>query len=98
MMKTGKPVSELARTAMERVPQVLENVTLPDRRPLEQMAALSALTAKVKQELGEDGRILIRWSGTEPKLRVMVEGPDEARISAWAQDLIAAARADIPTA
>jgi phosphoglucosamine mutase len=96
MMKTGKPVSELARTAMERVPQVLENVTLPDRRPLDQMATLSALSAKVKQELGDDGRILIRWSGTEPKLRVMVEGPDEARISAWAQELIAAARTDIP--
>jgi phosphoglucosamine mutase len=96
MMKTGKPVSELARTAMERVPQVLENISLPARMPLEQMAKLTATSAKVKQELGDEGRILIRWSGTEPKLRVMVEGPDEARISAWAQDLIAAARADIP--
>jgi phosphoglucosamine mutase len=98
MMKTGKPVSELARTAMERVPQVLENVSLPARRPLEEMAKLCEITAKVKQELGEDGRILVRWSGTEPKLRIMLEGPDEARIMAWAQDLIAAARADIPTA
>ena len=98
MVKTGKPVSELARAAMERVPQVLENISLPARRPLDQMAKLSATTAKVKQELGEDGRILIRWSGTEAKLRIMVEGPDEARIAAWAQDLIAAARADIPTA
>jgi phosphoglucosamine mutase len=98
MMKTGKPVSELAKAAMERVPQVLENVTLPARRPLEQMARLSAVTEKVKKELGEDGRLLVRWSGTEPKLRVMVEGPDEAKIAAWARDLIEAARADIPTA
>jgi phosphoglucosamine mutase len=98
MMKTGKPVSELARAAMERVPQVLENVTLPARRPLEQMERLAAVTAKVKKELGEDGRLLVRWSGTEPKLRVMVEGPDEAKIAGWAKDLIEAARADIPTA
>jgi phosphoglucosamine mutase len=98
MMKTGKPVSELAKAAMERVPQVLENVTLPARRPLEQMAKLSAVTEKVKKELGDDGRLLVRWSGTEPKLRVMVEGPDEAKIAGWAKDLIDAARADIPTA
>ena len=98
MIRTGKPLSELARSAMERVPQVLENVSLPARRPLDQMAKLTEVTAKVTRELGEDGRILIRWSGTEAKLRIMVEGPDEARIAAWAQDLIAAARADIPTA
>jgi phosphoglucosamine mutase len=96
MMKTGKPVSELARAAMERVPQVLENVSLPARRPLEQMARLAAASEKVKKELGEDGRILVRWSGTEAKLRIMVEGPDEARIAVWARDLIDAARADIP--
>jgi phosphoglucosamine mutase len=96
MMKTGKPVSELARAAMERVPQVLENVSLPARRPLEQMEKLSAASAKVQKELGDEGRILIRWSGTEPKLRIMVEGPDESRIATWARDLIDAARADIP--
>ena len=98
MMKTGKTVSELARTAMERVPQVLENVSLPARRPLDQMAKLTEIMARVKNELGDDGRILIRWSGTEPKLRIMVEGPDEARIAVWAKDLIDAARADIPAA
>jgi phosphoglucosamine mutase len=81
---------------MERVPQVLENVSLPARRPLEQMEKLSAAQAKVQRELGDEGRILIRWSGTEPKLRIMVEGPDESRIATWARDLIEAARADIP--
>ena len=96
MVKTGKTVSELARAAMERVPQVLENISLPARRPLEQMAKLSEASAKVKRELGDEGRLLIRWSGTEAKLRIMVEGPDEARIAVWARDLIDAARADIP--
>jgi phosphoglucosamine mutase len=40
--------------------------------------------------------VLVRWSGTEPKLRIMLEGPDEARIQAWAKDLAQAARRDVP--
>jgi phosphoglucosamine mutase len=96
MLRTGKPLSELARVAIERVPQVLENVTLPARRPLEEMSRLSKASALVKSELGEEGRILIRWSGTEPKLRIMLEGPDESRIRGWARDLVDAARQDIP--
>jgi phosphoglucosamine mutase len=95
MIRTGKPLSELARQAMERVPQVTESVTLPARRPLEEMAALARCTDAVRQSLGSDGRVLVRWSGTEPKLRVMVEGPDEERIAAMAQELIAAARQDV---
>jgi phosphoglucosamine mutase len=94
MVRTGKPLSELARTAMDRVPQVLENVTLPARRDLDTMVALSETTAKVKKALGKEGRVLIRWSGTEPKLRIMLEGPNETKIRAWALDLAAAARKD----
>ena len=96
MMRTGKPLSELAREAMERVPQVLENVVLPSRRPLEDMLHLSKAAEEVKASLGREGRVLIRWSGTEPKLRIMLEGPDEARIQAWAQGLAQAARRDVP--
>ena len=95
VIRTGKPLSELAREAMERVPQVLESVTLPARRPLEEMAALQALVTESRATLGRDGRVLVRWSGTEPKLRVMVEGPDEERIATLAQDLVAAARRDV---
>src|SRR5262245_42546150 len=95
MVRSGKPLSELARTAMERVPQVLENVTLPARRPLEEMQALSALSDEVRRALGAEGRVLVRWSGTEPKLRIMLEGPDEPRIRQWARDLAEAARRDV---
>jgi phosphoglucosamine mutase len=95
MIRTGKPLSELAQEAMERVPQVLESVTLPARRPLEDMASLQRLIEQVKAGLGKEGRVLVRWSGTEPKLRVMVEGPDEGRIGTIAQDLVAAAREDV---
>jgi phosphoglucosamine mutase len=97
MIRTGRPLSELAQEAMEHVPQVFENVTLPARKPLEEMTSLQALIARVKAALGEEGRVLVRWSGTEPKLRVMVEGPDETRIGAMARDLVAAARQDVGT-
>jgi phosphoglucosamine mutase len=95
MTRTGKPLSELAHEAMERVPQVLESVTLRARKPLEDMATLQTLVERVKATLGKEGRVLVRWSGTEPKLRVMVEGPDEGRIGTIAQDLVAAAREDV---
>ncbi len=95
MIRTGQPLSELAQQAMERVPQVLESVTLRARKPLEDMASLQRLIAQVKAGLGKEGRVLVRWSGTEPKLRVMVEGPDEGRIRTIAQDLVAAAREDV---
>jgi phosphoglucosamine mutase len=96
MVRTGRPLSELARSAMERVPQVLENVTLPGRRPLEEMSHLGRMTERVRTELGDDGRVLVRWSGTEPKLRIMLEGPDEDRIRAWAKELAEAASRDVP--
>ncbi len=95
MMRTGRPLSELAREALERVPQVLENVTLPARRPLEEMARLSRLCEQIKRTLGDEGRLLVRWSGTEPKLRIMLEGPDAGRIRQWAKDLADEARRDV---
>jgi len=95
MIRTGQPLSELAQQAMERVPQVLESVTLRARKPLEDMASLQRLIERVRASLGKEGRVLVRWSGTEPKLRVMVEGPDEGRIRTIAQDLVAAAREDV---
>jgi phosphoglucosamine mutase len=94
MLRTGKPLSELADRAMRRVPQVLENVTLSSRMPLEDMRRLADLTAKITKALGADGRVFVRWSGTEPKLRIMLEGPNEVRIRVWAKELAAAAKRD----
>ena len=95
LIRTGKPLSELAREAMERVPQVLESVTLAARKPLEDMSSLQQLIGLVRTNLGKDGRVLVRWSGTEPKLRVMVEGPDASRIGTMARELVDAARKDV---
>jgi phosphoglucosamine mutase len=98
MLRTGRPLSELAERAMQRVPQVLENVTLSARRPLEGMRRLTELTRQIGEALGADGRVLVRWSGTEPKLRIMLEGPREDRIRAWAMELAEAARRDAASA
>lgn len=95
MVREQRPLSELSRTVMTRVPQVLEGVTLKARRPIEEMPSLSSALSSHEQALGAEGRILVRWSGTEPKLRVMVEGPDEARIREIALLLCDAARADL---
>jgi phosphoglucosamine mutase len=94
MLRTGKPLSELAGSAMLRVPQILESVILPSRMPLSEMPRLARLTSKIAKALGHDGRVLVRWSGTEPKLRIMLEGPDADRIGIWALDLAEAARKD----
>ncbi len=94
MIRKGEPLSELAAAAMTRVPQVLESVTLPRRRPLGELKRLQSVMRSVSKSLGRRGRILVRWSGTEPKLRVMIEGENETAIRAHAQSLIAAARQD----
>ncbi len=95
MLRTGKPLSELARRALDRVPQLLHNVTLPSRKPLDEMPKLEAHIKKVERALGKNGRVLVRWSGTEAKLRIMLEGPDEKKLRAWASDLEASARRDL---
>ncbi|MBX3272581.1 MAG: phosphoglucosamine mutase [Sandaracinaceae bacterium] len=84
VLREEQPLSELAATTMERVPQVLVNANLRERRPLAEMPATARAIAEVEAALGVRGRIVVRWSGTEPKLRVMVEGDDEKTITRYA--------------
>ena len=94
MMRTGKPLSSLAHSSMTRVPQILESHVLARRIPIDEMKSLTAEADKVRRALGGDGRVFIRWSGTEAKLRIMIEGPDEERLVVWAKELARAARRD----
>ncbi len=98
MIEEGKPLSELASAAMHRVPQVLENATFPTRKPLEAMGTMKLAVDRVERVLGERGRVLVRWSGTEPKLRVMVEGEDERAIASFASEIVEAAKRDMAAA
>jgi len=89
MVAEGKPLSELA-TVMTRTPQVLVNTTVGKKIPLEQLPDVQRVILAIERELGDDGRVLVRYSGTETKVRVMIEGVDEARIRQHADDIAAA--------
>ena len=88
MVREGRGLSELA-TVMTRTPQVTVNVNVAHKRPLAQLTEVQSLIRSVEQELADDGRVLVRYSGTESKARVMVEGPDEAAIRTWAEQIAA---------
>jgi phosphoglucosamine mutase len=87
--RAGRPLSVLAGEAMTRLPQVLRNVRVARRDPAI-VDAVAADVATVEQELGADGRVLVRASGTEPLVRVMVEATDVDAAEAAATRLIAA--------
>jgi phosphoglucosamine mutase len=95
MVRSERPLSDLAQECMERVPQILENITLPSRRPIDEMPKLSEGIKKCEARLGREGRVLVRWSGTEAKLRIMLEGPKEDLIRTMAKELAALARKDL---
>lgn len=94
MVETGKPVSELA-TVMTPLPQVLLNRKVAARVPLIELPKTRAEIAAAEEALGARGRVLVRYSGTEAKLRVMIEGEDEDLIKARAQEIVDAAAAEI---
>ena len=94
MVERGRPLSEL-RQVMQRLPQVLLNVTVAAKPDLDGVPAVAAAIRRAEQALGERGRVLVRYSGTEPLLRVMVEGEREAEIRQLAEAIAAAARAGI---
>jgi phosphoglucosamine mutase len=83
---TGRPLAELA-AVMTRLPQVLVNVDVPDPAATVGSATLAAEVAAVRAELGADGRVLVRASGTEPVVRVMVEARSEERAGEVAERL-----------
>lgn len=93
LVRENKRLSDLAKV-MTRVPQTLHNVKLPRRIPVESMPSVHKVQRAVEARLGEEGRCLIRWSGTENKLRVMLEGPDQAQLEQMAGELVAAAQQD----
>ena len=87
--RSGRPLGELADAAMTRLPQVLRNVRVAGK-DMDVTAALAADVAAVEADLGDHGRVLIRGSGTEPLVRVMVEAPSEAQAEQAADRLVAA--------
>lgn len=86
MQREGKPLSELAR-CFEPFPQALVNVAVKEKRPLAELPAVQRAIGAAEKALGSEGRVLVRFSGTENKVRVLVEGPDAKRIQAHADEI-----------
>jgi phosphoglucosamine mutase len=84
MARTGKSLAELT-SVMKVYPQVLINVRGVDKTAVDSNEALAAIVAEAEAELGTSGRVLLRASGTEPLVRVMVEAADEGSAQSWAE-------------
>ena len=87
MRRNERPLDELGRV-MEPFPQVLYNVEVQERKDLSQIPEIDREIKTIERTLGKAGRLLIRYSGTEPLLRIMVEGEDENKLHQYAQDLV----------
>ena len=86
MKQTGLRLSQLA-SQIRLMPQLLLNVKVRKKTALEEIDGLQEQIRQVEEELGEKGRVLVRYSGTEPLLRIMLEGPDGDRIRTLAEEL-----------
>lgn len=92
MAHSGRALADLSGELVT-YPQVLVNVRVAERRALQDVPAVRQVMAAVEERLGGQGRLLVRYSGTEPLLRIMIEGQNQGEISAWAQEIGAAAKA-----
>ncbi|MGZ3705757.1 MAG: phosphoglucosamine mutase, partial [Bdellovibrionota bacterium] len=89
MQNTGKPLSML-KAEVPLYPQVREDVRVREKKPADSIPEVKALITAAEDELGDKGRVFVRFSGTEPLVRVMLEGPDLAVIRAHAKKIAAA--------
>ena len=87
MQKQGKPLSQLAGL-MTRYPQILKNVRVQTKSGWDENTLIMAAIAAGEEELGDEGRILVRPSGTEPLIRVMAEGPDLEQLDRIVDDIV----------
>jgi phosphoglucosamine mutase len=86
MIQRQRPLSEL-KTVVQRCPQVLINVKVRERRDLATIEPVAKVIQQVTQTLGNTGRLLVRYSGTEPVVRVMVEGEDERVVRGYGEEV-----------
>jgi len=97
VQRSGQRLSELAQV-MESLPQTLLNVRVKQRTDLSEVPEICRVIAAAEAQLGDQGRVLIRYSGTEPLLRIMLEGVDQAEIEALAVEIATAVKNSIGAA
>ena len=94
MRTSGQDLDQLT-AELEVYPQLLVNVRVKERRPLEDMATVKEEIRRMEAEFGDTGRVVVRFSGTEPLARVMVEGPKLDRVEHFAESIAAAIRSEL---
>ncbi|MEZ4426059.1 MAG: phosphoglucosamine mutase [Nannocystaceae bacterium] len=94
IQRSERSLRELA-SFMTRYPQLSRSLRVDRKVPLRELPRLTATVAEVEGLLGDDGRVVIRYSGTESKLRLMLEGPDSDRLTDYAERITEVARAEL---
>jgi phosphoglucosamine mutase len=94
MIESGRELDELAGELVT-YPQVLVNVRVRERATLSEVPAVREAMTAVESRLDGQGRLLVRYSGTEPLLRIMLEGRDQAEIQQWAEEIASVVRAEL---
>jgi phosphoglucosamine mutase len=87
MADTGRELGDLA-AELVKYPQVLLNVRVREKKDLRSVGPIAAAMQRVEERLAGHGRLLVRYSGTEPLLRVMIEGKDQQEIQTWAAEIV----------
>jgi phosphoglucosamine mutase len=94
MAETGRELSELAAELVS-YPQTLVNVRVRERKDLSSVAPVADAMARVEEKLAGNGRLLVRYSGTEPLLRIMIEGKSQQEIQDWAAEIAQVVRQEL---
>jgi phosphoglucosamine mutase len=94
MRATGKPLGELKK-CLTKYPQAQRNLAVKEKPPLESLPVVIRLITEVEKELDGKGRVLLRYSGTEPKIRLLIEGRERGQIERQADQIAAAVEAAI---
>lgn len=92
--ETGQELAELAGELMT-YPQTLVNVRVRERTPIDAVPAIQAAIVRAEAALSGQGRVLVRYSGTEPLLRIMIEGPTQDAVNNWAEEIAAVVRQEL---
>jgi len=86
MASEGRSLDSLTK-GFQRYPQILVNVKVREKRPFAEVAEIQDLAMTTESQLGDKGRLLLRYSGTEPLARIMIEGESQTEIEGYAASL-----------
>ena len=94
MLNKKQPLAKLAK-CMEEFPQLLTNITVKSKPPIKECLSLDKIIKECDYALGKNGRVIVRYSGTENKIRILVEASDESEVSKWSKKIAAVVKKEL---